>query len=79
MDGLDDFHSVFGAEPNLAYHGQTIHEIHKHRHSLGNELFFDRLLRAIGIDKGTSSTERMRGDHSLSYVESFKTLSATLK
>lgn len=55
MDDPEEFHAVFGTESNLAYQEQTVHEILKHRRSLENELFFDRLLRAVGIDQGMLS------------------------
>jgi len=52
MEDAEEFYAVFGSEPNLAYQEQTVNEISKHRRSLENELFFDRLLKAVGIDQG---------------------------
>ncbi|MCJ1437680.1 hypothetical protein MMC27_007067 [Xylographa pallens] len=54
METEEEFDAVFGAEPSLAYQEQLLHSIHKHRRLLENELFFDRLLKAVGIDQGTS-------------------------
>ncbi|MCJ1392404.1 hypothetical protein MMC18_005271 [Xylographa bjoerkii] len=53
MDTEEEFDTVFGSEPNLAYHEQTLHDIQKHRRLLENELFFDRLLKAVGIDQAS--------------------------
>ena len=53
MEDIEDFSIVFGAEPNIAYTEQTIHDILKHRRSLENELFFDQLLKEMEIDQGT--------------------------
>ncbi|MCJ1471590.1 hypothetical protein MMC13_000230 [Lambiella insularis] len=53
MESEEDFHAIFGSEPNLAYQEQNIHEIQKHRRLLENELFFDRLLKAVGIDQAS--------------------------
>lgn len=50
------FDAVFGSALDLAYQGSTIDEINKHRRSLENELFFDRLLKAIGIEQGMMSS-----------------------
>ena len=49
----EDFDSVFGAEPQLAYNEQTISSINGNRRTLENELFFDRLMKAIGMDQGS--------------------------
>ncbi|MCJ1381909.1 hypothetical protein MMC17_005021 [Xylographa soralifera] len=55
METEEEFDAVFGSEPNLAYQEQILHDIQKHRRLLENELFFDRLLTAVGIDQGTYS------------------------
>ena len=52
MGDLGDFHVIFGSDPNLTYNTKTIEDIHRHRRALDNELFFDRLLKAVGIDQG---------------------------
>ena len=54
METEEEFNAVFGPEPSLAYQEQLLHNIHKHRRLLENELFFDRLLKAVGIDQGIS-------------------------
>lgn len=60
MEDPEEFYAVFGSEPNLAYQEQTVHEILKHRRSLDNELFFDRLLKAVGIDQGLLDLRYLR-------------------
>ena len=52
MDELDQFDSVFGSDPSLAYNNQTVDHILRNRRSLENELFFDRLLNALGVNQG---------------------------
>ena len=52
MDDIDDFDAIFGSDPVLAYNSQTIDHILRNRRTLDNELFFDRLLKAIGIHQG---------------------------
>ena len=54
MEDLGDFDVILGPDPNLTYNAKAIEDIHRHRRSLENELFFDRLLKAVGIDQGTS-------------------------
>ena len=46
-----DFDGVFGSEPSVAFSSQTIQQIPHFRSLLENELFFDRLLKAVGVDK----------------------------
>ncbi|MCJ1282794.1 hypothetical protein MMC26_002120 [Xylographa opegraphella] len=53
METEEEFDDVFGSEPNVAYHEQALHAIQKHRRLLENELFFDRLLKAVGIDQAS--------------------------
>ena len=50
------FEEVFGAEPELAYNEQTTLMINSNRRTLENELFFDRLMKAIGLDQGNWAT-----------------------
>ena len=52
MEYLNDFNKFLGPEIDLAYRQETIDQIHKNRRLLENELFFDRLLKAIGIHEG---------------------------
>lgn len=56
MDDFDDFEVVFGSSPNAAYEKETQDQISRNRQLLENELFVDRLLKALGIPKGTSYT-----------------------
>jgi len=53
MDDSDDFEVVFGSNPNVAYDANTRRKIQHHRQSLENELFIDRLLKALGINEGS--------------------------
>ena len=48
------FEDVFGSNPNLAYDEDARGRIRHHRQSLENELFIDRLLKALGVRKSTS-------------------------
>ena len=52
MDDFPDFETVFGSNPNIAYSKTTRESILRHRQILENELFIDRLLKALGIRKG---------------------------
>lgn len=54
------FEDVFGSNPNLAYDEDTRGRIRHHRQSLENELFVDRLLKALGIRKSTVITREAR-------------------
>lgn len=49
---FDQFEAVFGFKSDVAYNQQTIDEIVRHRRALENVLFVDRLLKALGIEKG---------------------------
>ncbi|MCJ1319698.1 hypothetical protein MMC15_005034 [Xylographa vitiligo] len=53
MEVEEEFDAIFGSEPNLAYQEQILHDIQKYRRLLENELFFDRLLKAVGIDQAS--------------------------
>ncbi|KAL9122447.1 MAG: hypothetical protein Q9187_000992 [Circinaria calcarea] len=53
MEESDDFDSIFGTKLDLAYNHQVIEQIHHHRRALENELFFDRLLKAVGVDQAS--------------------------
>ena len=52
MDDFDDFEVVFGKSPNIAYEKSAAGDIKQRRGSLENDLFIDRLLKALGIQKG---------------------------
>lgn len=54
MDDSDDFEVVFGNNSNIAYEKPVADDIKQRRRSLENELFIDRLLKALGVQKGTS-------------------------
>ena len=48
---LTDYEAVFGEGPGTAYEQQTIDQIVRNRRTLEDELFVDRLLKALGIKK----------------------------
>ena len=52
MADFYDFTDVFGSNPNIAYDEQSRAKIHHNRQLLENELFIDRLLKALGVRKG---------------------------
>ena len=52
------FEHVFGFNPNLAYDQDARGKIRHHRQSLENELFIDRLLKALSIRKGMIGTTK---------------------
>lgn len=52
MDDFEDFEYIFGSNPNLAYDEETRRKIIQNRRIFDNELFIDRLLKALGINKG---------------------------
>ena len=54
MDDFDDFEVVFGKSSNIAYEKSTAGDIKQRRGHLENDLFIDRLLKALGIQKGVS-------------------------
>lgn len=56
MDDSDDFEVVFGNNSNIAYEGTAANDIRQRRSTLENELFIDRLLKALGVQKGMSYT-----------------------
>jgi hypothetical protein len=49
MEEEDDFDRVFSFDPKFAYDQTSIRDIVKNRQSLGNTLFFDRLLHLLSI------------------------------
>lgn len=52
MGDFEKFEHVFGSKTDNTYHQRTIDDINHNRQALENELFIDRLLRTLGIDKG---------------------------
>ena len=52
MDDFDDFEVVFGNSSNIAYEKSVAADIKQRRRSLENELFIDRLLKALGVQDG---------------------------
>ncbi|EXJ94809.1 hypothetical protein A1O1_03207 [Capronia coronata CBS 617.96] len=44
-----DFDAVFQQKPDYAYDQKSIEAIHKHRKELGDQLFFDRIWKNIGL------------------------------
>lgn len=51
MGDFNKFEDVFAFNPDVAYKQQTIDDILRHRRTLENVLFIDRLLTALSIDK----------------------------
>ncbi len=58
MDDFDDFEVVFGKNSNIAYEKSAITETKQRRRSLENELFIDRLLKALGIQDGIACIKK---------------------
>ena len=58
MDDFDDFEVVFGKNSNIAYEKSAITETKQRRRSLENELFIDRLLKALGIQDGMACIKK---------------------
>ena len=52
MDDYEDFESVFSFKPDYAFEHKIVEVILASRRRLENELFFDRLLRLLGIRQG---------------------------
>ena len=50
LEDGEGFETVFGEQPDLAYSQHQVTDIQKHRRKLENELFFDKLLKALGIE-----------------------------
>lgn len=48
---LTDYEAVFGEGPGTAYEQQIIDQIIRNRRILEDELFVDRLLKALGVKK----------------------------
>ena len=60
MDEYDDFEVVFGSNPNIAYEKSAVGDIEQRRRTLEGELFIDRLLKALGIQKGVFPLHEQR-------------------
>lgn len=52
MEEFEQFEAVFGFRPDIAYDHQTVDHVLRNRRALENELFFDRLLKALGVSQG---------------------------
>ncbi|KAL8713882.1 MAG: hypothetical protein Q9220_002028 [cf. Caloplaca sp. 1 TL-2023] len=53
MDDFENFDSLFAFDPDCAYSEQTISKIIKNRRTANNELFIDRLFKALGLEKSS--------------------------
>jgi hypothetical protein len=51
MAELEAFESAFGPDPDVAYSQSSMDDIRRNRRRLENELFFDKLLKAVGINE----------------------------
>jgi len=56
MADVENFKSVFGSNASAGYDQHTITQIARNRRSLENELFIDRLLKALGVNNRKWST-----------------------
>ena len=50
LEDGEGFDTIFGDKPDLAYSQAQVADIQKHRRKLENELFFDKLLKALGVE-----------------------------
>lgn len=55
MQDFNHFHQVFKPEWGSPYTPDFLREIDVYRKSLNGVLFIDRVLRSVGVTKGTSS------------------------
>lgn len=51
MEDFNKFEDVFAFNPDVAYKQQTVDDILRHRRTLENVLFIDRLLTTLSIEK----------------------------
>lgn len=51
MEDFNKFEDVFAFNPDVAYKQQTVEDILRHRRTLENILFIDRLLTTLSIEK----------------------------
>ncbi|KZZ97123.1 hypothetical protein AAP_00766 [Ascosphaera apis ARSEF 7405] len=54
MEFWEDFDSLFAFKQKITYPGKLATDIEGNRKALGNTLFIDRLLNALGIEEETS-------------------------
>ena len=59
MEGFNQFEAVFGFKSDIAYDQHTIDDIVRNRRALENVLFVDRLLKALGVEKGKHNTRAL--------------------
>lgn len=80
MDDFEDFESVFSFKSDYAFDHKIIEVISTNRRTLENELFFDRLLRVLGIRQGNFSSACLHpGFLTFVSLSSQETVSATVK
>lgn len=46
-----DFDTVFQQKPDFAFDNKTVESILKHRKEFGDQLFFDRIWKSIGLTR----------------------------
>lgn len=51
MEDFNIFEDVFAFNPDVAYKQQTVDDILRHRRTLENVLFIDRLMTTLSIEK----------------------------
>jgi hypothetical protein len=56
MQDFNHFHQVFKPEWGSPYTPDFVKETEVYRKSLSGVLFIDRVLRSVGVTKGTSSS-----------------------
>lgn len=56
MEDFKQFEQVFGSKTDNDFQPHTVNDICHNRQALENELFIDRLLKTLGIDKGKFCT-----------------------
>lgn len=66
MEGFNQFEDIFGFDSDVAYKQHTIDDIVRNRRALENVLFVDRLLKALGVEKGKHSTRALLQSSNLS-------------
>lgn len=52
MEFWEEFDSLFAFKQKITYPGKLATDIEGNRKALGNTLFIDRLLNALGIEEG---------------------------
>lgn len=60
MDDLEDPRRVFGEDIDKSYQKEAVEDIIRYRHEFGDQLFIDRLLKALGINNGEESSNSAR-------------------